>query len=76
MISSEEFYLYAGFVLEGFDISYDEDKLRTILHSGTQPLAVSKPRFIHGLHAPGQLTCTLFCVHCFIIRASKGSVFR
>lgn len=42
-----------GFVLEGFDTSSPEC-MRDMLISANQCLPECKPRFIHGLHTPGQ----------------------
>ena len=45
-----------GFVLEGFDMEYNLEGLRDIISGVTQCLPEQKPRFIHGLHTPGQIT--------------------
>ncbi len=48
--------MFLGFVIEGFQLPYDEGCLKNILSSVVELLPEEKPRFIAGLNTPSNVT--------------------
>ena len=53
-----------GFVLEGLDIEHSHEAMPGVIRTVTDLLPADKPRFIHGLHTPGNIHRRILRVAC------------
>lgn len=71
---------FVGFVLEGFDLPCSRDSLQSVIHSTTELLPESKPRFIHGPHLPGwsalsHSSASVSLTNCLSLPCLAGDIF-